>query len=63
MSYNQNSHNRDFVYCDGKNCVLRWRCRRFIEWQKIIANRNGDTNQWYWMPNCDEETREAFLST
>lgn len=54
MSYNQNSHNRDFVYCDGKNCVLRWRCRRFIEWQKIIANRNGDTNQWYWMPNCDE---------
>ena len=23
MSYNQNSHNRDFVYCDGKNCVLR----------------------------------------
>lgn len=56
-----NMANTDIIYCNGKGCILRSQCRRFQEGQRIIANYNGDTNQHWWMDNCDPETREGYL--
>lgn len=56
-----NMANTDITYCNGKGCILRSQCRRFQEGQRIIANYNGDTNQHWWMDNCDPETREGYL--
>lgn len=51
----------DITYCNGKGCILRSQCRRFQDGQRIIANHNGDANQYRWMDNCDTETREGYL--
>lgn len=50
------------TYCNGKGCILRSQCRRFLDGQRIIANHNGDTNQHWWMDNCDPETREGYFA-
>ena len=56
-----NMANTDVTYCNGKGCILRNKCRRFQDGQRIIANHNSDTNQHRWMDNCDPETREGYL--
>lgn len=55
--------NRDITYCNGKGCMLRNHCQRYQDGQRIIANHNGDTNQYYWMDNCNEENRDGYIST
>ena len=56
-----NMANTDITYCNGKGCFLQSQCRRFQDGQRIIVNHNGDTNQHWWMDNCDPETREGYL--
>ena len=51
--------NTDMTYCDGKGCVLREQCSRYIDGQRI-KNGHGE-GQYYWMDHCDIETREGFL--
>ena len=38
--------NKDITYCNGDGCLLRNMCRRYVEGQRIKANRHGDTNQY-----------------
>jgi len=54
--------NKDFTYCNGKGCALKDQCRRYQEGQRIIANVNGDTHQYWWMDNCNEENREGYIN-
>ena len=54
--------NRDVTYCNGKGCVLRGQCRRFVDGQRIIVNAERDENQYWWMESCNEETREGFVA-
>jgi hypothetical protein len=51
----------DIIYCNGSGCGLRWRCRRYLEGQRIVMNTEGDTDQHEWMDNCSEDTREGFI--
>lgn len=55
--------NRDITYCNGKGCMLKNQCKRYQDGQCIIANHNGDTNQYWWMDNCNEENRDGYIST
>lgn len=50
----------DMTYCNGKGCLLRHACRRYLEGQRIMLNREGDTNQYWWVDCCDPETRELY---
>ena len=50
--------NRDITYCNGKNCLLKDRCRRYTDGQIILNSR--EESQWYWMDNCDPETRDGY---
>jgi hypothetical protein len=54
--------NTDIAYCNGKGCILRSQCRRYLNGQRIIVNQNGDANQYRWMDNCDPETREGYFA-
>lgn len=54
--------NTEITYCNGKGCILRSQCRRYQDGQRIIANQNGDTNQYLWMDNCDPDDRDGFWS-
>lgn len=49
-----------FTYCDGVGCILRERCRRFVDGQRIKLNREKDSGQYYWMSHCDIEAREGY---
>lgn len=53
--------NTDINYCNGKGCVLRDTCRRYVEGQRIIRNVEGDSNQYYWFDHCSEDAREGYL--
>ena len=53
----------NITYCNGKGCVLRNQCRRYLDGQRIIANHNGDTNQYWWMDNCNVENRDGYIQT
>ena len=53
------TQNTDITYCDGKGCGLREQCRRYVNGQQIKNSR--EEGQYYWMTNCDVETREGFL--
>lgn len=55
--------NKDITYCNGDGCLLRNMCRRYVEGQRIKANRHGDTNQFYWTNSCNIDNRELFLLT
>lgn len=50
----------DSFYCDGVGCILRERCQRFVDGQRIKLNREHDTAQHYWMDHCDVETRDSY---
>ena len=50
--------NRDITYCNGKNCLLKDRCRRYTDGQSILNSR--EESQWYWMDNCDPEARDGY---
>ena len=54
--------NKDVTYCNGRGCALRGQCRRYVDGQRIIANESRDENQYWWMDNCNEETREGFMA-
>lgn len=49
--------NRDFCYCKGRNCRLRDLCKRYLEGTRI----NEDAGNYWWIDNCDEETRECYI--
>lgn len=51
--------NELYLFCKGANCLLKDHCRRYIEGQRIDDRAPG----YHWMPNCDVESRSAFLST
>lgn len=51
--------NSDITYCSGKNCLLCSQCRRYQDGQRIINSH--EEGQYYWMDNCNEETREAYI--
>ena len=51
--------NMDFTNCNGKGCVLRETCRRYVDGQTIRVSR--EEGQHYWLDNCNEETREAYI--
>ncbi len=55
--------NTDITYCNGKGCVLRIHCKRYQDGLRISANRNGDTNQYWWMDNCNDESRDGYMPT
>ena len=52
----------NITYCNGKGCVLRNQCKRYQDGQRIIANINGDTDQYAWMDNCNPENREMYIN-
>lgn len=54
--------NTDITYCNGKGCGLREQFRRYQDGQRIMANSNGDTDQYYWMDNCNPDDRDGFWS-
>ncbi len=51
--------NELYLFCEGVNCLLKDQCQRYIEGQRIDDRAPG----YHWMPNCDVESRSAFLST
>lgn len=53
------AYNTDMTYCDGNCCGLRGQCRRYVEGERIKHSR--EEGQYYWMTNCDVETRNGFL--
>lgn len=48
--------NDDMTYCNGKGCLLKDTCIRYLEGQNVDKNFN------WWMENCDPETREGYWS-
>lgn len=52
--------NLDMTYCNGKGCLLKDTCRRYVDGQHIILNKDDDTFQYHFMNNCDPETRELY---
>lgn len=55
--------NSDITYCNGVGCMLKNQCKRHQDGQRIKANVNGDTGQYWWMDNCDQKNLDGFLST
>jgi len=53
--------NTNITYCNGKSCLLKNQCKRYQDGQRIADNREGDTNQYWWMDNCNPETREMYM--
>jgi hypothetical protein len=53
--------NLDMTYCNGKGCLLKDTCRRYVDGQHIILNKDDGTFQYYFMDNCDPETRELYI--
>ncbi len=51
--------NELYLFCKGVNCLLKYQCQRDIVGQRI----DGDVRGYSWMPNCDVESRNAFVST
>lgn len=49
--------NQDFTYCLGKNCTIKEYCVRYKEGKRL-----PDGN-WWWMEQCDEETRDGYINT
>jgi hypothetical protein len=48
-----------YVFCYGTNCLLKEKCRRYVDGQKIDIHASGYT----WMSSCDVEHRSGFVST
>lgn len=48
--------NDDMTYCNGKGCLLKDTCIRYLEGQNVDKDFN------WWMENCDPETREGYWS-
>ena len=51
--------NRDIYYCKGKGCAIKETCRRFTEGNNIAP----DTQGYWWMGECDTETRDGYQPT
>lgn len=51
------------IYCNGKGCLLKDQCKKYVNSKAIYINKHGDTNQYRWMDNCDPETRDGYIST
>lgn len=51
--------NRDIYYCKGKGCAIKETCRRFTEGNNIDPDAQG----YWWMGECDTETRDGYQPT
>ncbi len=48
-----------YLFCDGEKCLLKDLCQRYVLGRSIDAHAPG----FSWMPNCNVEDRNAFIST
>lgn len=52
--------NMEMTYCNGKGCLLKGSCRRYLDGRHIIQNKDGDTFQYRFIDDCDPETRDLY---
>lgn len=46
-----------FTFCEGAGCMLRDRCRRFLDGVSIDRSASG----YVWVSGCEEESRPLYL--
>ena len=51
--------NEIYLFCEGKDCLLKEQCQRYVLGKNIDADAPG----YSWMSNCDIEHRSGFITT
>ena len=49
------------VYCNGKDCLLRDTCKRYVDGQYVIQNCEKYDGSAF-IESCNPETRELLIS-